>query len=90
VHDEAELVEVDEELEQSVRWPRHLHEKLILEILGDFRVFETVRVSDGLQYGDFVFVVEMELCFVLVQEGARFRVKLLQHHVEVKADEYGE
>lgn len=69
---------------------RHLHEELILQILGDLRVLQAVLVSHCLKQGQLVLLVKLKLCLVRIKESTSLDVKLFQHHVKVEADEDGE
>ena len=68
---------------------RHLNKEFILEVFRDLRVLQPVLVSDCLQKCQFIFVVQLKLSLIFLEEGTGFRVELFQHHVQVKADEDG-
>ena len=69
---------------------RHLYKELVLEVFGHFGVLETVLIRDGLQQGYLLFVMRMELTFVVIEESVGFREELFQYHVQVEANEDGE
>ena len=87
MHDQCQLVEVYLVLQKRVRVPRHLDKELILKILGDFWIFESMLIGHCLKHGNLFLVIRMKVIFVLIEESARFSVKLFEDHVQVEAQE---
>ena len=51
---------------------RHLDKEFILEVLRDLRVLQPVLVSDCLQKRQFIFVVQLKLSLIFLEEGTGF------------------
>ena len=69
---------------------RHLYLEFILKVLSNFWILQSVLVSDRFQLCQLLLMMRVEVALILLQEKLSFRVKILEHHIEVKADENGE
>jgi len=68
VHYQCQLVEIDLVLEQRVGVSRHLYLELVLEVLGNFWVLQSVLVCDCFKLRQLVLMMRVEVALVLLQE----------------------
>lgn len=68
MHYQCQLVEIDLVLEQRVGVSRHLYLELVLEVLGNFWVLQSVLVCDCFKLRQLVLMMRVEVALVLLQE----------------------
>lgn len=90
MHYQCQLVEINLVLEQRVGVSRHLYLEFVLEVLCNFRVLQSVLIGDCFKLRQLLLMMRVEVALILLQEFLSFRVKILEDHIEVEADENGE